>query len=196
MSKAQVQINAILVFENAFNSLEKEFNRAVKSSKTRQNIDKSLMEKLPPEVNYEDIKQQIYDQIPEIIPQEKETMGQVIPGVVLLSFSIELALKVLIKQLTGKDVKGHRLDELLNKLPQDKKSHIRDQVKIELNKNDEEFNMLVDRNNNGFVDWRYFYEKSGNFDLQFMKILLREIKSHIHWGVNTQDNTIVNYPVK
>jgi len=74
-----------------------------------------------------------------------------------LAFSIELGLKtLLVESETIKEPRGHRLKELFDKLPDNIKDTIQQDVTSRVkNINFEE---LLEENSENFIKWRYFHE--------------------------------------
>ena len=108
---------------------------------------------------------------------------QIIPGVMLLSFVNELAIKQIYYQDRQGQITGHSLSKLFSQLKQSRKENIISRVKSELNIDSDEFNSSLGSNSSGFIDWRYFYENTDkNFsDNQFLSSLLKSLKKEILW---------------
>ncbi len=105
-------------------------------------------------------------------------VAQLIPSLVMLSFSIELNLKLLLFQKTGIDNQGHNIKGLFDKLPSDVKSKIASEVASQIGIAPEDFKTLLQKNSDTFVDWRYFYEDSPEVDYGFLKIFAAVLKSN------------------
>lgn len=107
---------------------------------------------------------------------------QSIPSLILMSFTIELTLKLLIKQETNKEFRGHDLKKLFEALPIEFKDEIISQTMLDLNIDLENFNEKLKDNNTVFIDLRYSYESlvpnstSTSFLLVFYKRLKEKIK--------------------
>jgi hypothetical protein len=96
----------------------------------------------------------------------------IVPAVVNLAFSIELYLKFL---LAKNKIPSHKLLGLFNSLDPSIKQDI-----INLTNYDkDEFEELLKKHSEAFVEWRYIYERniSINVDLEFMRKLIECIES-------------------
>ena len=171
----KVRLNGLLIFEHAFKTLEKESQEGLNSTK--------IKEKLEGQIGHlsENEKKQIYPQVPGVFENDQIKLLQFIPSTVMLSFTIELALKILIEQRTGNNVRGHQLTNLLNELPEDLGQEIKRNTCAKMEITEDKFDEYVANNNNGFVDWRYFYEKNNNSHLGFLKNLYEKIKEKLDW---------------
>ncbi|EKE30328.1 MAG: hypothetical protein ACD_2C00005G0003 [uncultured bacterium (gcode 4)] len=107
--------------------------------------------------------------------------SQSIPCLVLLSFTIELTLKLLLKQETEKEYKIHWLKDLFEKLSKQCQTEIIWEVISNLNINQERFYELINENNQTFIDWRYMYENENQnkWSIQFLKIFYEKLKLKI-----------------
>ncbi len=94
--------------------------------------------------------------------------SQFIPSTVLNAFSVELNLKLLIYQKTGRTTSGHELDILFKKLDDSTKEVISANVCAELNIDDAKFNDDLKECAKTFIDWRYFYENHQNVNISFL----------------------------
>lgn len=106
---------------------------------------------------------------------------QSIPSLILLSLAVEQTLKLLIKQETDRECRGHELMKLFQALPTVFQDKIISQVMIELNIDLEEFNENLRENNSAFIDWRYFYESqiSNKAGVGFLNIFYKSLKDKI-----------------
>lgn len=107
--------------------------------------------------------------------------AQRIPSLVLLSFSIELTLKLILIQKFNIKCKSHDLFKLYKKLPPEIKSDLVKIICSELNISEIEFSAFLKENNSTFVEWRYFHEnlKPNTANVQFLKLLHKHLKSFI-----------------
>lgn len=95
-----------------------------------------------------------------------------------LAFSIELGIKtLLIKSNSILEPRGHNLKVLFDKLPQEIKVNIYDDLAKDIENLDEtEFSTLLDKNAKSFESWRYFHEtESLSCDKDFLGRLLISI---------------------
>jgi hypothetical protein len=106
---------------------------------------------------------------------------QRIPAIVLLGLSIELTLKLIIKQKLKKEFRIHELDKLFKKLPDEIKDSIILNVTSDLKISESDFNDKLKENDLVFVNWRYFYEKeTPNYaGIEFLKSLHNYLKKLI-----------------
>lgn len=101
--------------------------------------------------------------------------------VAFLAFSIELGLKtLLIKSKTIKKPRGHILKDLFNKLPEDIKTTIRQNVINSMKTLDyAKFEEVLEFNSSNFEKWRYFHESSNlSCDKNFLGHLLISIHNY------------------
>ncbi|MBD2395075.1 hypothetical protein H6G11_12540 [Cyanobacterium aponinum FACHB-4101] len=101
--------------------------------------------------------------------------------VAFLAFSIELGLKMLlIKSKTIQEPRGHNLKDLFNKLPQDIKTTIRQNVINSMKTLDyAKFEEVLESNSSNFEKWRYFHESSNlSCDKEFLGHLLVSIHNY------------------
>ena len=101
----------------------------------------------------------------------------IVPAVVNLAFSIELYLKFLLTK-NKKQCRGHKLLDLFNSLDSTVKQEI-----IKLTEYDEEeFKILLSKHTEAFVEWRYFYERNENINvnIEFMKKLIDCVESIVN----------------
>ena len=173
------QLYAVQIFEYAFHLLEDKANEGVRSIDARTTVGE-IVKGLSNPVN-EEAMAKILQEIPHIREDENIMVYQYIPAVVLISFCSELALKVLIKQTRSADERGHKLSGLMKKLSPDLRESIQKEVTREMNITDSKFADLLNKNDDGFVNWRYFYEGDRNFNLDFLKSLFSKVKSKISW---------------
>lgn len=172
--KENLQINAIKAFKFAFSLLEDQMNSGVHSLRTRSLILKHFEEHVNPvEISH------LLDQIDGIESNDRLMAMQFIPAVVLLSFSIELSLKVRLKQSKNIEARTHDLHKLFNMLTQQDKKFIKEKVQTEQRIQSKLFDDILRKNANGFVNWRYFYEKENSSNIEFLKSFLKSIKSII-----------------
>ena len=101
----------------------------------------------------------------------------------LLSFCVELAIKALSYQ-KGKTINvSHDLNNLFNnKLDKESRDNIRSEVMNKMNISIDDFNEKIQINNNGFVRFRYLWEKSTQLDPNFLMQLLKSVKNQINWS--------------
>jgi len=76
-------------------------------------------------------------------------------GVVCSAFSVELYLKLVHVLSTGKPIKGHKLLELFESLPEQAQSNISTKF------GDSNLKQLLAEASNAFVEWRYEHEHEG-----------------------------------
>ncbi len=102
------------------------------------------------------------------LPANNGFKNAIIPGVVCLTFSIELGFKAI---LIGCNLSahGHEFSKLFKKLPDEVKSEIIDLVTYE----NEDFQAKLDLVSNAFTKWRYLFEENGyhSIDIDFLSKL-------------------------
>lgn len=107
---------------------------------------------------------------------------QAIPAqVAFLAFSIELGLKMLlIKSETTPEPRGHNLKYLFEKLPQNIKTTICQNVlKSMATLDSAKFERLLESNSSNFEKWRYFHESANlSCDKEFLGYLLVSIHNY------------------
>ena len=115
----------------------------------------------------------------------KDTLlaSQTIPGIVLLSFAIELSIKQIFLQNTGESLSGHNLRILFNHLNQVQKNLITKRAEFQLQINSEAFDDKLLSNSRGFAEWRYFYENQNqnSSSTEFINSFLESLKQEIEW---------------
>ncbi len=113
------------------------------------------------------------------IAESTKKMFQLLPQTLLLSFIIELTLKLLLIQSIGKPFRGHDINSLFKKLPINNKKAIIEDVKKLIGIGTTEFDEMLKTNNRVFEQWRYHFEPIdlSQVDLLFLKsfyLALRE----------------------
>ena len=100
-----------------------------------------------------------------------------VPAVVNLAFSIELYLKFLLAK-NKTPHRGHKLLDLFDSLDSTIKQEIIDLT----NYDKDEFELLLSKHTEAFVEWRYIHEKnvSINVDLKFMRKLIDCVESIVN----------------
>jgi HEPN domain-containing protein len=101
----------------------------------------------------------------------------IVPAVVNLAFSIELYLKFLLAK-NETPSRGHKLLALFDSLDSTIKQEI-----IDLSDYDkDEFESLLSKHTEAFVEWRYVHERnvSINVDLKFMRKLIDCVESIVN----------------
>lgn len=108
---------------------------------------------------------------------------QSIPGIVMLSFATELAIKQILFQNTNGIDKTHELRLLFKHLTKEQKIRIKDFVKKKLNINDKDFDLQLKNNSRLFTNWRYGYEDNNTMEAGgiFIQALFKSLKKEIHW---------------
>ena len=99
------------------------------------------------------------------LPANNGVKNAIVPGVVCLAFSIELALKAI---LVGRNSSsgGHHYVDLFAKLP--------DEIKTEIERltigDEGSFTNRLEAVSNAFVEWRYIFEEPGyhSIDIEFL----------------------------
>ena len=101
----------------------------------------------------------------------------IVPAVVNLAFSIELYLKFLLAK-KGKTRKTHALLDLFNSLD----STIQQEIIDLADYDKDEFELLLSKHTEAFVEWRYIHERnvSINVDLKFMRKLIYCVESIVN----------------
>ena len=102
----------------------------------------------------------------------------IVPAVVNLAFSIELYLKFLLAKNETPDSTDHNLSKLFDLLD----STIQQEI-IDLTDYDkDEFESLLSKHTEAFVEWRYIHERnvSINVDLKFMRKLIDCVESIVN----------------
>ncbi len=89
------------------------------------------------------------------------------PFVTLLAFRTEIAIKAGLEGSGLAVPRTHNIQELFQCLPEDKRQKISSQV------SSPDFDQSLNQIANAFVDWRYFFEKSGDLsvDTKFLEEL-------------------------
>ncbi|MGJ8685121.1 MAG: hypothetical protein ACSHWW_10885 [Nonlabens sp.] len=173
------QLNAVLIFEYAFNLLEAEMNRGSKSIGAREKI-LEVINALPEKLENPTIEK-LLSQVPIIKSNDKLMATQFIPATMIISFCNELALKALIHQTNGVNQRGHKLSDLISHLSEIERIGIKQEMTSELNISDSEYDSLLNTNDDGFIKWRYFYEGGPSANLLFLKSMFKAVKKRITW---------------
>lgn len=102
--------------------------------------------------------------------------SQYITATILICFLIELIIKLILLERTGKKEKGHNLFDLFSLLPLD----IQSQIKTLYPKSDEDFDEILKNNKSGFIDWRYApeFKSKKKSDIGFLDALFHALKKH------------------
>lgn len=115
----------------------------------------------------------------------KDTLlaSQSIPGIVLLSFAVELSIKQIFFQNTGESITAHNLQTLFNRLNQVQKDLIKKRVEHQLQISSNDFDDKLHSNSSGFLGWRYFYENQSqnSSSIEFLNSFLESLKQEIKW---------------
>jgi HEPN domain-containing protein len=90
------------------------------------------------------------------LPFDAGRPNAIIPSVVCLAFSVELALKAILLG-TGDSARGHALDTLFSKLPPEIQTEIIQLTGIATSSFPEQLALAA----RAFVEWRYIYEQNG-----------------------------------
>ena len=93
---------------------------------------------------------------PAVLEKGKELRGSIIASVILYAFSSELGLKALFLKAGMPIPHKHDLKSLFGSLPNDMQENIKTQINQEGFEDD--FDTLIDRNKDAFIEWRYYYE--------------------------------------
>lgn len=173
------QLNAILIFEYAFNLLELEMNKGSQSIGVREKV-LEIINPLPEKLKNPTIEQ-LLSQVPIINKNEKLMVSQFVPATMILSFCNELAIKTLIYQTRDINQRGHKLSTLLSKLNKTDSNQIKNDIMTELNLSEVDFETQLATNDNGFTNWRYFYEGGPSANLLFLKSMFQSVKNKIVW---------------
>ncbi len=173
------QLNAVLIFEYAFNLLEIEMNKGSQSIGVREKV-LEMINALPEQLNNPTIEQ-LLSQVPIIKDNDKLMVSQFVPATMILSFCNELALKSLIYQTKGIDQRGHKLSTLLSKLDDTDLDKIKEDIMTELNLSESDFETQLSTNDDGFINWRYFYEGGPSANLLFLKSMFKSVKNKLVW---------------
>ena len=101
----------------------------------------------------------------------------IVPGVVNLAFSIELYLKFLLAK-NETPSRGHKLLALFDSLDSTIKQEIIDLTDYDK----DEFESLLSKHTEAFVEWRYIHERnvSINVDIKFMRKLIDCVESIVN----------------
>ncbi len=116
-----------------------------------------------------------YEQNISKLKDDPNVFYNLLPAIVNLAFSIELALKTFLKSEDvpkGKD--GHNLFLLFNKLDGWLQPLLIDAVRKNqafIDMSDDLFGEYLDRNKDAFQNWRYYYEIGGSVDITFLYVL-------------------------
>lgn len=102
------------------------------------------------------------------LPAENGQSNAIIPGIVCLAFSIELAFKSILLAVS-KPTSGHKLDQLFQRLPAAEQH----EVILESGVDTQSFHENLALVANAFVEWRYIYERPGAHSIseQFLQML-------------------------
>jgi len=102
----------------------------------------------------------------------------IVPAVVNLAFSIELYLKFLLAKNETPDSTDHNLSKLFDLLD----STIQQEIIDLADYDKDEFELLLSKHTEAFVEWRYIHERnvSINVDLKFMRKLIDCVESIVN----------------
>jgi hypothetical protein len=102
------------------------------------------------------------------LPYESGKPNAIIPSIVCLALSVELALKAILIGCND-STRGHVLAYLFDKLPADIQAEVMHLTRV----SPQEFPKQLSMASNTFVKWRYIYEQNGfhTVDKQFLVAL-------------------------
>jgi hypothetical protein len=90
---------------------------------------------------------------------------QMIPMMILISFQIELMLKLIIYEETKKSVRGHEIHRLFQQISLKKRKEIIQTVITENKIKEKDFNDYLVDNNRVFEEWRYHHEPKPKYKM-------------------------------
>ena len=103
---------------------------------------------------------------------------------VSVAVNCALSCELLLKSMLPQGTKGHKLDELFNKLDASDRTFIKESVVRILSdmgeaNAEDNFDEELQKNADTFVAWRYFHESGGNltYNYQFMYVFQATIKA-------------------
>lgn len=99
--------------------------------------------------------------------------ANIITSVFLYALSAEIALKALIKSEGASNLRLHDLKSLFENLNPDIQKSIKDNLISKY----PEFDEILERNKNSFIEWRYFYEGATSSDISFLRDFSLELNS-------------------
>lgn len=109
--------------------------------------------------------------------------SSIIASVILYAFSSELGLKSLLLKAGIAIPRKHDLRSLFDSLPNDMQENIKTQIDQEGFEDD--FDVLIDRNKDAFIEWRYYYEGGDKkVDVTFLRKFSLAIDKECNRQVN------------
>lgn len=84
------------------------------------------------------------------------------------SFTIELALKTIIFNKSGKTLTGHNLKKLFHMLPYDIRNNITNEVRALLKIRNNQFDTFLNELSDMFIQSRYFFEDNSKFMIRYI----------------------------
>ncbi len=111
----------------------------------------------------------------------EDVLMMVIPDVIICAFTCELYLKAMLCKENIKFNHVHRLNELFYLLDEDTQKFIEEETLRGLQhyapNEIYNFNDVLEKNGNAFVEMRYFYENSLSIDYLFLKVFVIVLES-------------------
>lgn len=110
------------------------------------------------------------------------------------SFTIEIALKIILISSNHKIQKSHKLNDLYKLLPETIRNNVCEEIKSILKINDDQFNTFLYEISDMFIKSRYFYEYQGNFMVRyfFLKTFMIIISRYAISDIVDVDSFFIN----
>lgn len=127
---------------------------------------------------FKKVAENIYLEIDKTKP--RNTFDEIIAFAVNASLACELGFKAILAEKFI-DIKEHRLEILFNKLDLEIRLFIKSRMPSLIDKTDksQEFDYLMNKVSNNFVEWRYFYEKDVSTNWLFLYELMMAIDKYL-----------------